>query len=264
MVYLIDGVEVARKVIGGGEWLDIADRDGPAGKKVILQMASTSAKITAGKHEVTLTYITRSNALGNAAQDTGRPSMPGLATAIEIEGPFQPSGRSMNDSRAKVFVCQPKTDAEQRPCAERIARDFATRAFRRPVTDADLAPLMKFYDSGRKEAGGFESEPYCRARIFSIAPSRSRQSRMNRACLRIRNWPRACRSSCGGWGPDKELIDLAANRKLSAPGVMDAQVARMLKDPRANSLVESFALSWLKLNDLETVDVTGFAAMRKN
>jgi hypothetical protein len=68
-----------------------------------------------------------------------------------------------------------------------------------------------------------------------------------------------------GTGPDKELIDLGANKRLSQPGVLDAQVARMLKDPRANTLVENFALAWLNLDELDKVQPEQFnAAMRAN
>ncbi len=52
----------------------------------------------------------------------------------------------MNDTRAKVFVCMPKAAADERPCAETIGRHMATRAFRRPATDADMKSLMRFYD----------------------------------------------------------------------------------------------------------------------
>ncbi|MEO6080606.1 MAG: DUF1592 domain-containing protein [Steroidobacteraceae bacterium] len=271
LVYLIDGVEVARRVLGGPEYLEIADRDGPAGKKVMLQMASTAVKVTAGKHEVTLAYIERSKALGNGAEDASRPNLPGLANAIEIAGPYQPTGRSMNDSRAKVFLCTPKSEGEQRPCAERIARNLATRAFRRPVTDADLAPLMKFYDSGRKEAGGFESGVTELTIAILSSPdflyraipttAKSDEPRL------LTDVELATRLSFFLWGtgPDAQLIDLAAEKRLSIPAVMESQVARMLKDPRANSLVENFALAWLNLDELDKVEPANFpASMRSN
>src|SRR5690606_24304689 len=68
-------------------------------------------------------------------------------------------------------------------------------------------------------------------------------------------------------GPDEQLISLATAGKLADPAVMKAQVERMLKDPRANTLVENFALAWLNLDELEKVEPTdgGFnAAMRGN
>jgi mono/diheme cytochrome c family protein len=271
LIVLLDGVEVDRKTLGGGEWLDIADRDGPAGKKILLSWVTTKANVTAGKHEVTMTYIERSRALGNGAQDTGRPSLPGLQTAVEIQGPFAPAGRSMNDARARIFTCLPKTNTEQRPCADRIARDFATRAYRRPVTDADVTPLMKFYDTGSKEAGGFEagvtemviavlSSPDFLYRAIPITAKTSASRLLTDAEL-------ATRLSFFLWGvgPDKQLLDLASSKQLSNPAVIEAQVARMLKDPRANALVENFALAWLNLDELEKVEPENFsAAMRSN
>ena len=58
----------------------------------------------------------------DAGEPAGTAGMPILQTGIEIEGPFEPKGLSMNDTRAKIFVCQPRNDAEQRPCAERTDR----------------------------------------------------------------------------------------------------------------------------------------------
>jgi hypothetical protein len=268
LVILVDGVEVGRKEIGGGEWLDIADRDGADGKKKILAMVSTPAKIKAGRREVALTFIDRARSLSNDAAGGGGfgggggrvTTMPIIQTGIEIEGPFAPQGLSMNESRAKIFICQPKNEAEQRPCAERIARNMATQAFRRPATDADMQYLMKFYDLGRQEPGGFDagvtelviailSSPdfLYRAIPASTKPGESRP---------LTDLELASRLSFFLWntGPDKTLIDLAAAGKLSDNATLDAQVERMLKDPRASSLVENFALAWLNVDELEKVE----------
>ncbi len=83
--------------------------------------------------------------------------MPIIRDGLQVVGPFSPQGLSLSESRAKIFVCQPKTEAEEKPCAEQITRHLATQAFRRPVTDADVKVLMKFYETGRKEPGGFDS-----------------------------------------------------------------------------------------------------------
>src|SRR5690606_985899 len=54
-------------------------------------------------------------------------------------------------------------------------------------------------------------------------------------------------------GPDDELLQLAAGGELSRPEVLDAQVTRMLGDPRAEVLVRDFALRWLNVDDLDAV-----------
>lgn len=287
MVILIDGVEVVRKDVGGPEFLDLADRDGPEGRKQILAKVASKAEVTAGRHEVVMTYIERSRALSNDATFGGGfiggpfggnlggrvGDLPIIQTAIEIEGPYQPQGLSLSDSRSRIFVCQPKSAAEEKPCAEKIARNLAAQGFRRPVTDADVKSLMKFYQLGRAEAGGFDSgvteivtavlsSPDFLYRAISTSP-KADESRL------LSDLELASRLSFFVWstGPDKELVDLATAKKLSDPAVLKAQVARMLKDPRANTLVENFALAWLNLDELEKVDPTdgGFnAAMRTN
>jgi mono/diheme cytochrome c family protein len=286
LLILIDGVEAVRKEIGGPEYIDLADRDGPEGRKAILAKVASAVQVTAGRHDVVMTYIERSRALSNDATAGGGfiggnfggnvggrvSDIPIIQTAIEIEGPYSPHGLSRSDSRAKIFVCEPKAATEEQPCAERIARNLATEAFRRPVTDADVKSLMKFYDIGRKEAGGFDagvtdlvtavlSSPDFLYR--AIATAKNDESRL------LTDLELASRLSFFLWstGPDEELVKLAASNRLSDPAVMQAQVARMLKDPRANSLVENFALGWLNLDELEKVEPSdgGFnAAMRTN
>ncbi len=280
LVILIDGVEAARKEVGGGEWLDIADRDGPEGKKKLLQMVSTPARVKAGRREVAITYIERAHSLSNNAAGGGGfggggrlSNMPAVLTGIEIEGPFNPSGLSMNDTRARILICQPKEQSEERPCAENIARNMATQAFRRPVTAEDVSFLMKFYEMGRSEPGGFDagitemmvailSSPDFLYRAIP-APQKPGETRL------LTDLELATRLSFMMWntGPDKELLDLAAASRLSDRSVINAQVARMMKDPRANALVENFALGWLNVDELEKVEPTtpGWnVAMRAN
>jgi hypothetical protein len=287
LVILIDGVEVVRKDIGGSEFLELADRDGPEGRKEILNRVASKAHVKAGRREVVLTYVERSRALSN---DTtagggfiggpfggnlgGRVSdLPIIQTAIQIEGPFAPQGLSPNDSRARIFVCQPKTAAEERPCAQQIARNLGTRAFRRPVTDADVKSLMKFYELGRADAGGFDSGVTELVTAVLSSPdflyrAISTSAKADEARL-LSDLELASRLSFFLWsqGPDAELISLATAKRLSDPAVMKSQVDRMLKDPRASALVENFALAWLNLDELDKVDPTdgGFnAAMRAN
>jgi hypothetical protein len=274
LVILIDGVEVARREIGGPEYLELTDRDGPAGREEILAKVSSTAHVKAGHHEVIATYIERSWAASNNPAGNGRVSgMPIIRNGLEVEGPFSPTGLSMSESRAKIFVCQPTEAAEERACAERIAQNLATRAFRRPVTDADLDWLMPFYEAGRAEEGGFDtgvtelvtailSSPDF---LYRAIPTASEPG----AARPLNDLELASRLSFFLWsqGPDEELITLAAEGRLSAPGVIDTQVARMLDDPRAQALIENFALAWLNLDDLEQVDPQdpGFnAAMRAN
>src|SRR5262249_25751721 len=77
-------------------------------------------------------------------------------TTLDIRGPFNPTGLGQTPSRQRIFTCYPKTTVEEDPCAEQILSTLARRAFRRPVTDADLASVRRIYAS-EKQRGGFEA-----------------------------------------------------------------------------------------------------------
>lgn len=260
MVLLIDGKEVSRQEMGGPEYLALADRDGPKGREAIINKVSgIKAQVTAGSHEVIATFIERSWAQSNSSTGGGRVlGMPIIRDGLQVVGPFAPHGLSMNASRAKIFSCEPRQPAEERACAEKIARHLGTQAFRRPVTDADMKVLMKFYETGRAQAGGFDagvtdlitailSSPDFLYRAISTLPGQSRP---------LTGLELASRLSFFLWnqGPDDQLLELATRNKLADPVVMNAQVERMLKDARAQTLVENFALAWLNLDELEQVE----------
>ncbi len=277
LVILVDGTEVARRQIGGPEDLALADRDGPTGRSAIVaQVSQIPVEVKAGEHRVTVTFIERAWSESNDPTGAGRTfgiGMPIIRDGVQVVGPFSPQGLSLSASRAKIFVCEPQQPAEERPCAERIARHLATEAFRRPVTDDDVKSLMAFYDVGRTEPGGFDSgvtelitailsSPDFLYRAIS-SPTTPGQSRP------LTDLELASRLSFFLWneGPDPQLLQLAENDQLSDPKVLDAQVARMLKDPRAESLVTDFAFSWLNfgtLNQIEPLDREFTADMRTN
>ena len=137
LLILIDGVEVVRKEIGGPEFIELADRDGPVGRKEILSRVSSTAQVTAGRHEVVMTYIERARSLSNDATAGGSfiggnfggnvggrvSDMPIIQTAIEIEGPFSPHGLSLSESRAKIFVCQQQSE-RKRPARKDRAQSW--------------------------------------------------------------------------------------------------------------------------------------------
>ena len=80
----------------------------------------------------------------------------GSGPTVTVDGPFNPTGNPIDTaSRTRIFVCRAPDPSEETACASRILSNLAMKAFRRPVTEKDLAPLMQFYDEGRK-AGTFE------------------------------------------------------------------------------------------------------------
>ena len=180
---------------------------------------------------------------------------------LAIVGPFNPTGVSETPSREALFTCRPTSSASERVCAESILRRLAAQAFRRPVSENDLAPFMGLYDD-RAEVDGFEIG--VRIGLQGILASPDFVFRLELAppsgvgpgeTYRIRDIDLASRVSFFVWGtpPDEELMSLADEGRLSEEDVLEAQVRRMLADPKAEALSTRFAAQWLRLEDLETV-----------
>jgi hypothetical protein len=180
---------------------------------------------------------------------------------LEINGPHRVTGVSETVSRNRVFICRPTSPAEETPCAEKIVRHLASTAFRRPVSGDEVKGLLGFYEQGRKEGGDFETG--VRHALQAVLASPQFIFRLERApagvrpgqTYRVSDIDLASRLSYFLWStvPDKELVDLAMKNQLRAPGVLEAQVKRMLKDERASSLATRFASLWLRLQDLDKI-----------
>ena len=170
---------------------------------------------------------------------------------VEIAGPFAPGAPSLTAS-GEWLVCRPASPADEAPCARRILETLARRAYRRPVTGADLAPLQAFYRQGSTE-GGFDEG--LRAAIQMMLMDVNFLFRLEHdppgvepgAAYRVSDLELASRLSFFLWSslPDAELLDLAATGRLRAPGVLEQQVRRMLTNRRVAALVDSFFGQWL-------------------
>jgi hypothetical protein len=175
---------------------------------------------------------------------------PALKT-VSIGGPFNVSGPGQSPTRRALFVCTPKDAADEAPCAKKIFAAFATRAYRRPVTDAELQVILGFYTAGRSEEQTFDAGIQRGLERILAAPS---------FIFRVKSAASpdlelASRLSFFLWSsiPDAELLSAATRGKLSDPAVLEQQVRRMLRDERSNALVEGFATRWLELSKLAGV-----------
>ncbi|HKE03949.1 MAG TPA: DUF1592 domain-containing protein [Blastocatellia bacterium] len=176
---------------------------------------------------------------------------------VTVSGPFNASGRGETPSRAKIFVCRPATAKEEPACAKRILAALARRAFRRPVTDADLNPLLGFYERGRRD-GDFDYGIQSAIEAMLVSPDflfRVERDPIRAAAVyRLNDYELASRLSFFLWSsiPDDELLNLAEQEKLKNPVVLQRQVRRMLDDPRSQAFVSNFGGQWLYLRNLET------------
>ena len=179
---------------------------------------------------------------------------------LVIGGPYEASGVSETPSRQRIFTCRPGSPEENESCARRILTELAAKAYRRPLLERDVAPLMAFYRTAADE-GGFEQG--VRTALQAILASPHFVFRMEEApaniqpgeTFRIGDIDLASRLSFFLWSapPDRELMELARRGELSGDEALVAQVRRMLADPRAASLGPRFAGQWLRLQDLDKV-----------
>jgi hypothetical protein len=271
LVVLVDRNEQFRETIGGPDDLDLIDRGGaPARAEIMSRFANIPLQVEAGLHEVVVTFIERARSASDeqistfaparSFSFTGAPRVPEIIGGIDMIGPYESSGLSRTASRDMLFICEPEVPERERACAERITAHLARRAFRRPVTQADLDRLMPFYEQGRSAPGGFDEgiELMVTAVLSSpdflyrtIAPDADVEGER----YALDDFELAARLSFFLWsqGPDDELLELAEAGELSQPEVLNAQVERMLADRRAEVLVTNFALPWLNVDDLDAV-----------
>ena len=177
-----------------------------------------------------------------------------------ISGPFDGTVPDDTPSRQKIFSCRPADDAsaaEQEACAREIIGTLARRAYRRPVTAGDVDPLVSVYRDGVAERDfdfGIEraleallSMPEFLMRVYQepVDLTAGEPYRLNDLEL-------ASRLSFFLWRsiPDDELIDLAAEGRLSEPDVLAAQVRRMLADDRATRFMDDFVGQWLQVRNI--------------
>jgi len=181
---------------------------------------------------------------------------------VTVDGPFNPTGNPVDTvSRTRIFVCRAPDPKEETACASRILSNLARQAFRRPVTSQDLAPLLQFYNEGRKTGtfeGGIEN-----ALVAMLASSKflyrvePPPAGVNPgSTYRLNKNELASRLSFFLWSsiPDEELLAVAEQGKLSDPAVLEHQVRRMLADPRAQTLTTNFAFEWLKIRDMDAME----------
>ena len=177
---------------------------------------------------------------------------------VDIRGPFDGKVSLNSATRQRVFVCEPTSTSDEEACATQILSALARRAYRRPVTQADVATLLEFYRRGRSEGDGFDyGIRTSLARMlmdvnFLFKIERDPSGVQPGEPYRITDHELATRLALFLWSsiPDEELLDLAERGQLSDEAVLNHQVRRMLRDERSSTLVESFFGQWLTVRNL--------------
>ncbi len=258
----IDGDRVFLAQVGGAEDNLASDTNMSETADKIDERLKTKVPVKAGPHSVAVTFIRRNFAesdepLQPHERDHDLQNMNGLPLIdhVTVTGPFEPKGPGDTPSRRRLFGCKPTSAADETACAQKILSTVARRAYRRPVTDADMTPIMEMYTAGRRK-GAFDEGIEQGLRLVLTSPKflfRTEASPAN-GSTRVSDLELASRLSFFLWSsvPDDELLTAAAAGKLNQPAVLDQQVKRMLRDSKGQALVDNFASQWLMLRNLRS------------
>ncbi len=176
--------------------------------------------------------------------------------SITFSGPF--ASKTENLSRKRIFTCDPNTGAV---CTERVVNALARRAYRRPVTKAETASLMKLVALAKSNGEAPEQGVQLALQAILVSPNflfrieRDPFSSDPAKVHRITDLELASRLSYFLWSstPDENLLSTAEANKLHTPAVLDAQVKRMLADPKSAALADNFAGQWLEIRNLDSI-----------
>jgi mono/diheme cytochrome c family protein/PAS domain-containing protein len=182
---------------------------------------------------------------------------------IEVMGPYNQALGASEESLRKIYVCGSPSTKPAPGCDRKIVANLARQAFRRPVTQQDIEPYVKLVALTQQQGGTFANgiETALVALLvspdflFRIEKDRPAQKTAKTDAEPVTQYELASRLSYFLWSsmPDNDLLRAADLGTLRKPEVLEAQVRRMLKDPRSNALIENFAGQWLELRRLESV-----------
>ena len=172
----VDGEQVKLATVGEGDLSQ--QRQGFYDLANVPTSWEVRVPVKAGPRTVTVAFIKRTSARPETLREPwDRPHSEGDFTrhqphlgSVTISGPFNASAPGDTPSRRRILVCQPARPAEEAGCARRIIAGLARRAYRRPVGDADLSPLLSFYAEGQAN-GGFEAGLERALRAILVSPN---------------------------------------------------------------------------------------------
>jgi len=219
-------------------------------------------RLPAGKHHLRVVVLRDKTGLSpeDAAKSlTGKPQKGTVNVHhLELEGPPEAAAEMVPETHRRIFLKRATKDTEPQVAREVIGT-FAKRAYRRPVTPAEVERLMKLYELGKKNGETFEGSVQQALKAVLVSPHFLFRGELQpepdnpKAVHLVNEFALASRLSYFLWSsmPDAELFALAERGQLRKN--LEAQVRRMLKDPKSRALVENFAGQWLQLRNLNIV-----------
>lgn len=178
--------------------------------------------------------------------------------AILMEDYLHAANDVLKQARPEQFIkTKPDDSVSKDQAARKDIAAFATRAFRRPVDDVEVDSFVRLFDHADHEGKSFEDSMQFALKGVLISPRflfRIEQDRDTNQAYRIDDYELASRLSYFLWSsmPDDELFAAAKAGDLHEPAVLEKQVRRMLKDPKAKAIGAQFGSEWLQIRELKS------------
>jgi hypothetical protein len=211
--------------------------------------------ISAGVHEIHAHFVNdgyqpEANPLPDPVRDRHL-----TIDTLDVRGPFTPLPQPIPESHRLVMISQ------GRPYSARlILGNLIRRAWRRPAAPGEIERLLRLVEMAQENGDTFEQGIQLALQAVLVSPhflfriERHPDPANPTAVRPISDFELATRLSYFLWAsmPDDPLYAAAANGALRKPEVLEAQVRRMLRNPRSDALIDSFAGQWLQLRNLES------------
>jgi hypothetical protein len=261
----VDGVRVHAATFGGNQEVTASSDNPTITANAVDARLKVKVPLTAGPHTITAAFIQKASVQGTrrlqpwqrSSQDTvdfaGYPHV----NTFTVAGPFNPTGPGDTPSRRRIFTCKPASPAAEAACARRILSTISRRAYRGTATAADVDRLVDFFREGRKDSTFEQGIAVALRRVltspkFLFPTEHDPATAAAGQTFRVSDLELASRLSFFLWSsiPDDQLLDIAAQGKLRAPGVVAQQVSRMLADPKAQAILDNFVGQYFYLRNL--------------
>ncbi len=188
-----------------------------------------------------------------------------MVRSLRVEGPLGiPDSVRESNSLLKVY---PENGVSVSHAAQSNFREFLPRAFRRPVTEAEITQYVSFVEMASERGASFAESMRIGLQAILVSPHflfRVEESRQQVGEMeQLDDFALATRMSYFIWSslPDEELFQLAKENRLHEPQVLKEQTERMLADPKSEALVKNFSGQWLGLRKLTTNEVSPDTAL---
>jgi hypothetical protein len=181
-----------------------------------------------------------------------------------------PKGAPPTAVQKRIFGEPPAPGSDLRAAARTVAQSLARRAYRRPPSEAEVEVLLGVFDLARANQLDYPASLRLMLKAVLVSPqflfiTPAQEAEPGKGIVPLDDYQLASRLSYLLWStmPDPELSALADNRTLHEPAVLQAQVKRLLADPRSRALFDGFGAQWLGLGGLDdkTFDTAKFPQM---